>query len=440
MAVMKRILLAFLVACTGGSGNSSSGTTFFLPTGAAADNTSPPTIQIDASGVLHAVYPAYAGGGAYYAECPAGCGGEADMKVVSLPTDGTVLNAMMALDGAGHPQLLLATGLAIHYATCAGDCGDAASWTMTEIIHHGGEKDVTGEAFALDPQGRPRFILHTYIAYLGIGQGTPETEWVACDGNCGSPASWTRSHISDQIWGHNTLRFDRAGRAHLMTVALVDDPNGTVHMGAYATCASNCGSPDAWTNTGLGPVFSLEYEAVTLDDRTALEVTSDGHPRATFLWNDGGQRKLVYAQCSAADCTADGAWTASVLSDSNDLQQGFDLALDGADHPRITINLGYNIGLAHCDDADCSAEGAKWDLDTVEHATDIPTDNIFLYPNCTVGGWLLHDPSLALHADGSPVIAYSARDISAGGVTTTDPNEPACVAGTDMILGRIAFR
>jgi hypothetical protein len=437
---MKAILLACLAACTGGSESSASGTTFFLPTGATADNTSPPTIQLDGSGVLHAVYPAYAGGGAYYAECPAGCSSEADMKVVSLPTgEATVLNAMLALDAAGHPQVLLATGLGVHYATCAGDCGDPASWTVTQIIQHDGEQDVTGEAFALDPQGRPRFVMHTYIAYLGIGQGAPATEWVACDANCGSPASWTRGQFSEQIWGHNTLRFDATGRAHVMTVALVDDPSGTIHMAAYATCAGDCGSPDAWTTTGLGPVFSLEYEAVTLEDRTAMELTSDGHPRVAFLWNDGGQRKLAYMRCDAADCTGDGAWTASVLSDSDDLQQGFDIAL-AADHPRIAINLGYNIGLASCDDADCTAEGASWDLKTVEHATDIPTDNIFLFPNCTVGGWLLHDPSLALHADGSPAIAYSARDISAGGVTTTDPGEPACVAGTDMLLGRIAFR
>jgi hypothetical protein len=177
---MKRIVsLAFLVACTGGSDTSSSGTTFFLPTGASADNTSPPTIQLDAQGVLHAVYPAYAGGGAYYAECPAGCASEADMNVVSLATgDATALNAMLALDGAGHPQVLLATGHGINYATCTGDCGDAASWTLTEIIAHDGEKDVTGEAFALDPQGHPRFVMHTYIAYLGIGQGAPATEWV----------------------------------------------------------------------------------------------------------------------------------------------------------------------------------------------------------------------------------------------------------------------
>ena len=53
--------------------------------------------------------------------------------------------------------------------------------------------------------------------------------------------------------------------------------------------------------------------------------------------------------------------------------------------------------------------------------------------------WFLHDPSLALRSDGSAIVAYAARDIS-GGVSTTDPTKPRCVAGTDMILGRIAFR
>jgi hypothetical protein len=439
--LLRLAALAAVAACTGDGTDGSSRTTFFLPTGASADNTSPPTIQLDAQGVLHAVYPAYAGGGAYYAECPASCRGPEDMKVVSLPTgSATVLDAMLALDATGHPQVLLATGLGVHYATCSGDCGAQASWSVTQIIEHDGEKDVTGEAFALDPQGHPRFLMHTYIAYLGIGQGPPATEWVQCDADCGSPASWTRGKLADQIWGHNTLRIDRTGRAHVMTVALVDDPGGTIHMAAYATCAADCGTPDAWTTTSLGKVFHLDYEAVTLADRTGLALTSAAQPRAVFLWDDGGQRKLVYAQCTAADCAGANAWTAMVLSASDDLQNGFDLALDAADHPRVAINLGYNIGLARCDGADCTAERATWDLATVEHASDIPPDHIFLWPNCTVGGWLLHDPSLALHADGSAVIAYSARDISAGGVHTTDPDQPACVAGTDMILGRIAFR
>ena len=430
-----------LVGCTDdGSGNDGSSGTFFLPTGATATNTSPPTIQIDANGILHGVYPAYAGGGAYYMECAAGCNGVDDMRVVNLPTgNATTLNAMLALDANGHPQVLLATSLGIHYATCVGDCGQQASWTVTQIIQHDGDKDVTGAAFTLDPQGHPRFIMHTYIAFLGIGQRPPATEWVQCDASCSSPASWKRGQFSEQIWSHNSLRIDRTGRAHLATVALVDDPSGTLHVAAYASCARDCGSPDAWTSTGFGPSANQYTEAVALDDRAVIALSSADKPHALFMLDDGGQRKLVYARCTAADCTADGSWSATILSDNAKLQNGFDLALDSADHPRIAYNLDYNIGLAHCDADDCTLADSPWDVKAVEGSSDIPTDNIFLYPNCSVGAWFLHDPSLALRKDGSAVVAYSARDVS-GGFTTTDPSKPPCVAGTDMILGRIAFR
>jgi hypothetical protein len=84
----------------GGSGGAGADDAFFLPTGE-PDNTSAPTVEIDAAGGIHAVYPAYAGGSAYYAYCAAGCSGSDDVAVVRLPTDGTVANAMLALDGAG---------------------------------------------------------------------------------------------------------------------------------------------------------------------------------------------------------------------------------------------------------------------------------------------------------------------------------------------------
>lgn len=417
-----------------------SGPTFFLPTGTTPTNTSPPTIQLDASGVLHAVYPSYGGGGAFYMECPAGCRRPEDMRVVKLSTGTTtVLNAMLALDAHGHPQVLLATGQGVHYATCAGDCGQEASWTITQIIQHGGEKAVTGQAFALDPHGRPRFIMHTYIAFGGIGQRTPASEWVQCDENCSSPASWKRGKFSDQIWGHNRLRIDRTGRAHLATVALVNDPSGTIHVAAYATCARDCGTPDAWKSTGFGRAANKYTEAIALEDRAVLALSSADEPRAVFMLDDGGQRKLVYARCTAADCTANGTWAATVLADGPKLQNGFDLALDAADHPRIAYNLDFNIGLLHCEADDCTPTNAPWEVKPIERSSDIPRDSIILYPNCTVAAWFLHDPSLALRSDGSAIVAYAARDIS-GGVSTTDPSKPPCVAGTDMILGRIAFR
>jgi hypothetical protein len=64
-------------------------------------------------------------------------------------------------------------------------------------------------------------------------------------------------------------------------------------------------------------------------------------------------------------------------------------------------------------------------------------DRIFPYPNCNVGAWFLHSPSLALTRDGRPRVGYQARDIS-GGWSNPDPTRPGCVAGTDMTFSRLA--
>jgi hypothetical protein len=66
-----------------GGGGGSSNARFFLPTGE-PDNTSAPTVEIDGRGNLHMVYPAYAGGDAYYAFFPARGGGAA-RRVASAP-------------------------------------------------------------------------------------------------------------------------------------------------------------------------------------------------------------------------------------------------------------------------------------------------------------------------------------------------------------------
>src|SRR4051812_24430692 len=50
----------------GANGGSVAAARFFLPTGV-PDNTTAPSIEIDAQGGIHALYPAYAGGDAYYA-------------------------------------------------------------------------------------------------------------------------------------------------------------------------------------------------------------------------------------------------------------------------------------------------------------------------------------------------------------------------------------
>ncbi|MBK6915801.1 MAG: hypothetical protein IPH07_00230 [Deltaproteobacteria bacterium] len=408
---------------------------FFLPTGE-PDNTSAPTVVVDRDGATHAVYPAYAGGDAYYAYCGAGCAGTDDVEVVRLPTDTTVANAMIALHADGRPQVLLSTFASVIHATCTGDCTEASAWTTSEILKHDNEREVTGEAFALDPAGHPRFLMHTYVAYLGIGQDTPATWYVGCDDACTDPASWNAVQISDQIWRSSQLEIDADGHARVATVAMVADPAGTVDMGAYAECLDDCDDPASWHAQSIYPAFSSETDAVSIAPSIALATTESGAPRIVLLGEDeSGHRNLVYTSCDD-DC-ATAQWNGTILSDDDELGPGVDLALDADDHPRFVYTLDYNIAIASCDDEPCNAAEAEWTSDAVESGSEMKPDEIFLWENCNVGAWFLHSPSLALTPGGAPRVGYQARDIS-GGWSNPDPTKPACQAGTDMTWSRMA--
>jgi len=43
-----------------------------------------------------------------------------------------------------------------------------------------------------------------------------------------------------------------------------------------------------------------------------------------------------------------------------------------------------------------------------------------------------------LGADGEMFVGYQAEDLT-GGATTADPTKPACLAGADMVLTRMAL-
>jgi hypothetical protein len=415
----------------GGGGGGAAAAKFFLPTGE-VDNTSAPTVEIDGTGNLHMVYPAYGGGRAYYATCSAGCDRPEDVKVVRLQTQGTVHNAMLSLDAAGRPQILLATGAKIYYASCTGDCAQTSSWRTTEIMDHAGDREVTGEAFALDRQGRPRFMMHTYKAYLGIGQKPPQAFYVRCDEACHTPSSWQVIKIADQMWRASTLRFDASDTARLATVVTMADGTSTA---AYAECAGDCDREASWKGTGLMPVFESEVEAIALKPSLSMALTRSGAPRILLLGKHDDKRNLTYFACDR-DCSGDN-WRGSIISDIQKLGVGVDLALDKQDRPRFVHTLDYNIALAGCDDADCTKADAAWFLTKVEVGGEMKADKIFPYPNCNVGAWFLHSPSIALTADGKPRVGYQARDIS-GGWSNPDPTKPGCVAGTDMTWSRIA--
>lgn len=423
----------------GGDGGPGAEHPLWLPTGE-PDNTSAPTVEVDASGAMHAVYPSYAGGRAYYAYCGDGCEDSDDVAVVRFDTDSSVHNAMIALAADGTPHVLLATSTSIAYAQCQGDCTDPAAWTTSTILVHDGDREVTGEAFALDGDGHPRFLMHTYVAYLGIGQKTPETHWVACDEGCNDVASWTSAKISDQIWQSTQLKFDAQGTAHIATVAQVVGEYGesTQNYGAYLRCDDGCDDGERWLGTSVAPAFSSDFDAVSIRPAIALALTSAGNPRMVMLVQDENlKRNLSYMSCDGA-CTAFEDWGGVILSEGDDIGEGLDIAVDANDHPRFVYTFDYDIGLAHCDTEPCDTADSPWELQKVEAGGDMAADDIFLWENCDVAAWFLHGPSIAIGPDGASVVGYQARDIS-GGWDNPDPDDlHDCVAGTDMTWSRFA--
>jgi hypothetical protein len=408
---------------------------FFLPT-PEPENTRAPELLFDAGGNLHAIYPAYAGGDAYYAFCPNNCDDPDAMQVVPLQTEGTVLNAMLALTRAGEPRVLLATGSSVVWAECSANCTDTANWHSSVILEHGGDREVSGNALALDAQDRPRFVMHTYLALLGVGQKPPQTFYVQCDSGCTQAGNWQVDTIQEQIWQNSELRFDAANRAHLATIAVAFEAGvPSSRMAAYLVCEQDCTSAATWSGIGLFAAYESYSEEIA--PAIALALTENGGPRVVVLGkSDSGGKNLVYFECDSA-CDKDN-WRGSILSDRPELGAGLDIEVDANDRPRFVFTLDDNIGLYHCDAADCTAADAQWDLAEVEFAADVPPDGIILWPNCTIDAWVLHDPSLALGANGSVRVGYQATDLS-GGVTTQDPTKPACVAGTDMTLSRMTL-
>lgn len=409
---------------------------FFLPT-PEPDNTAAPVVEVDAQGGVHAVYPAYAGGDAYYAYCARGCASAEDVEVVHFETEGSVANAMLALDAQGRPRILLSTFQKVYFGACDQGCTERGSWKYGEILDHKGDRQVSGQAFALDPQGRPRFVMHTYLALFGIGQKPPATFLAQCDAACEAPQSWRIDQIQDQIWQSSSLRFDDNGGAHLATVAVTLGQGGpTSKLSAYLKCDSGCTSAADWHGIGFVETFEQLTAAAPIAPAVSLALTKQGAPRVLVLGKTPENTpNIVYLECDQ-NCAEDN-WRGSTITSHADIGPGIDLALDAQDRPRFVYTLNYNIGLAYCDDADCTHEEALWDGTKVELSGEMDPDDIFLWDNCTVGAWFLHSPSLALTKEGAPRVGYQARDIS-GGLSQPDPTKPRCEAGTDMTWSRLA--
>ena len=436
-AVLARIVLASCLISWAGFASAEA---FFLPTGAEVHNTGDPRVAVDSSGGVHLTYPIIAGQGAVYAYCASACTEAEAFESMAFGTGelGAVHTALVAVDQDDRPHLLLSTYYSVVYATCAAGCAQTQNWESAVIYEHDNDWEMTGDAFALDPQGHPRFLMHAYQAYLGMFAPDPGTKFFACDVDCLEPANWTGSVISEQTWLESTLRYDAAGVAHVGTVIPLEDED----LVAYLNCSTDCGNEevDNWPGVGLATAYSDLYIA-EIQPAVSLAVTADGAVKLAFLGVDGEENFLGFFECQANCTEPNGStWDGMMLlhsSTGSDFGDGISLVLDQQDRPRLAYTVSSSILVAYCD-GDCVGRSGSddWSLVAGELASDIPPDDIFLYHNCTVGMWFLRQPALAIQANGLPVLTYRAEDISAGW-TSPDATKPGCAAGVDMTMTRL---
>ena len=162
---------------TGGSAGNppvGSASRFFLTT-PSSTNTVAPKVVLDSRGGLHVAYPAYVGGKAFYAYCASNCTGMNSFKVVELAVGESIANVALATTPDGKPRLVLSEFDKAYYASCDSQCTTRAGWTLTPVYEHDNDMEVTGQALALDSKGRPSFLMHTYVSFLGWQQKTPQT-------------------------------------------------------------------------------------------------------------------------------------------------------------------------------------------------------------------------------------------------------------------------
>lgn len=425
----------------GGLADPTKASRFFLPT-VDPTNTAAPRFATAPDGGIHVVYPRFAGGGVFYAFCVGRCDSMDAFGAVRFETEGSVENAMIALDG-NKPRVLASTMNAVYYGSCDGDCARASSWRFTRIMTHDGFRDVTGEAFALDSRGRPRFVMHTEIAWLGWGQRPPATDWVSCDEACHDPGSWRTLRIADQIWSYGSLAFDDQDKPQMAMVAhlIGDHTRPTTDLVGWVGCEADCESDASrWRGTGIMPAYVNELAAVSIRPSVALALTRAQTPAVAFLGTDAERRRLVtWAEC-AERCDDPEQWVGQVIIQGDKLGAGVDLAIDSGGRPLVSYTWDAMIALAHCA-GDCAESDGKWKHVKVEAGHEMDPDKVFLWKNCEVNAWFLHSPSVAFARDGRTLVGYQARDIRASTGNPHDPTQPRCPAGTDMSWSRMtSFR
>lgn len=420
-----------------GSGEGALWLPFFSAEGAPL-HTYGTSVAVDRAGGLHVAYSIWIGDDAgrrpaYYATCTSGCTDTQRWALTRLGDE--VQDVRLALDPAGRPRLLLYTSSLedlLHeyqYAACDSGCTDSKRWTITTVATSqdigAGRSDQVDRYFALDPEGRPRFIYHDGASdHFG-------TFYAACDSACTKPGRWSEVRLTEEWLWTPSLAFTATGEPRFAAHFLRADPDPVSKL-VYIECDATCEETSGVVLADLGGYASF-----------SLKLDSRNRPRiAAFTsnvpsWDKTPPETLFYLSCNAA--CADGKaniWNYHTLTVMPPIDGRLDLVLDRADRPRIAYTAGgKGLAYAWCT-RHCETEETGWHSRVVEasRAIDWP---VLPIRDCTVSVWFTgRRPALALDSAGNPRIAYDAEHWWGG--AEIRPPYHLCDF-TDVTLARVAL-
>lgn len=389
--------------------------------------TGTPDIAIDAAGGSHMAYayhvPVAENPDLIYAYCPppaASCTDQNRWQRLNL--SGPVDQVQISLTADGHPRILARGDSSkggyknYYYGECDSNCTSDTSWNFALVTdsYTNGVGDITGyylpkRYFALDPQGRPRFVF-----YNGDYPSDPDRYggyYAQCDANCADSQNWSVTRFTHErpenyryeLIDNPALAFTSKGEPRVVAQLYPLDNSDTENGIYYLGCDSGCEDDANWDRVKIAERGGGPYPAWD------IAIDPNDHPRVAFykedvLEGDSGKR-LHYLSCDN-DCF-NGGWNTLNFGLPRQAGDGADIELDVQGRPRIAYldgsdNLRYSFCNGGCEN------GANWQHGVVETGNDLDTEYPIARPiTCDAGLWDTYAPSLALDATGNPHITYN---------------------------------
>lgn len=400
-----------------------------------------PHIAVDAAGGVHTVYAANAPDAqgrrpAYYAYCASDCNSTGRFATVAL-SDG-VGDAQIQLTATGQPRILLATQpvststIQYEYWSCDANCLQAAQWAGAAVVAAGTPFFPSGaentQSFALDAQGRPRFVFQSNS--IGSGIELNGAHLASCDSGCSSAAQWRVAQLDPNEWKNAALTIDAQGLPRIAYSMMAAAEPYAVPVISYLECGTrDCSGSVARIALGITTTTGTMSTATF-----AMRLTTNGAPRIALYTGtgEGGNlmpNQLLYLSCNANCGERFDAWGALNLGlPAGFGEEGVDLALDRQNRPRIALHAPVpvdELAYAWCD-VQCETSALGWQhrllpsAKAAEAEMGLPArmgcpECIPPIPPCPNAYWLGGLwPALTLDGSGSPVIAYEVQ-LQAGG-------------------------